>query len=107
MARAGISAGKDARGSTGANHLLHSPIPKGSLLEIAPTKVELAKVDDEQGGYVIVVTDEHITVRVVMPADDYVTMIRSAGEQLDSLGAPSGKLLTVPSLHAAGLNGTT
>ncbi len=88
-----------------ANHLLHMQIPAGSLLELSPTQIELARLDDEQGGYAIVATDGAISVRIVLPPDDYVTLIRSANEQLDTQGAPSGKLQIAKSLPPELANG--
>ena len=93
-----------------SNHLLHAPLPSGSLLEIAPAKVELARIDDENGGYAIVASDGDLTIRIVVDAESYVKLIRTAHDQLDADGAPSGKIHAVKSLppelkHAGGILG--
>ena len=81
-----------------SNHLVHAPLPEGALIEIAPSQVELAKIDGEGQGYAITATDGSVTIRIVMPAEDYVTLIRSGAAQLDSEGAASGKLQVVGAL---------
>ena len=88
-----------------ANHVIHQQLPSGSLVELVPEKVDLARLDDEHGGYAIVATDGSISVRLVMPAEAYVQMIRSANEQLDTEGAPSGKLEVVKTLPPSLANG--
>lgn len=82
------------------NHLLHHSLPPGSLLEISPSQVELGRLDDEQGGYAMSITDGEITIRVVLPPDDYVNLIRSAAAKLDEEGAPSGKLHVAKTMPA-------
>lgn len=75
-----------------SNHLLHSPLPEGSLLELSPTQVALGRLDDEVGGYAITATDGTVSIRIVLPPEDFTKLIRSASEKLDEAGAGSGKL---------------
>ena len=70
------------------NHLLHTTLPRGTLLELAPTQITMGRLED--GGYAFEFTDGDLTVRTPITEDEFGKLIRSAHEALESGEIPAG-----------------
>lgn len=93
-----------------ANHLLHQTLAGGSLLEIAPTRMQAGELQDpdQPGFYVFEATDDQMTVRVTVAAPDWARFIRQMADKLDeidALGAPKPQIVVAGSLPANGASG--
>lgn len=68
----------------GTNHLLHSTLPRGTMLELAPDKIEMGQLED--GGYAFEFADTFgkLNVRILLSAGEFAKLIEGAAAALES-----------------------
>ncbi len=80
-------------------HLLHQTLQSGTILELAPEKIEIGEVEAETPTYCFQFEADGVTVRATISAGDFRQLIENAAKALD--GKPTGAKVKKSKLEIA------